>query len=108
MNQQQVVEEIKQRLLAQIKPESIILFGSNAKNQNTEDSDVDLLVVWDAPQGLTNIQRRLKLRDIIGLIDCPLDLLTCTTNELKQAITNPISFTAQVLKEGKIIYDRLN
>ena len=107
MNQQQAVEEIKQRLLAQIKPESIILFGS-AKNQNTVDSDVDLLVVWDGAQELTNLQRRLKLRDIIGLIDCPLDLLTCTTNELKQAITNPISFTAQILKEGKIIYDRLN
>ncbi|MCK4258946.1 MAG: nucleotidyltransferase domain-containing protein [Halanaerobiales bacterium] len=108
MTPAEALHEIKSRLLSQINPKSIILFGSIAKGTNNQYSDIDLLIIWDENSKMTNIQRRIKLRDIIGFLDYPLDILTCTTNEFRQALTDPNSFTTHIVKEGEIIYGRLN
>ena len=57
---------------------------------------------------LSNRERRLKLRHLIGNFDRPLDLLTCTSAELAEALAEPHSFTSQIVREGRIIYGRLN
>lgn len=40
-----VLNEVVRRVLAVAKPERIILFGSAAAGQMTNDSDIDLLIV---------------------------------------------------------------
>jgi predicted nucleotidyltransferase len=45
MSIQEQIEEIIKRMVSNIKPEKIILFGSYAYGTPTEDSDLDLLVV---------------------------------------------------------------
>jgi len=40
-----LLEEITRRLVAEFRPEQIILFGSHAWGIPNEDSDVDLLVI---------------------------------------------------------------
>lgn len=107
MSNEEIINEVTQRITAQICPESIILFGSLARGEDREDSDIDLLIVWDEEGTLSNRERRLKLRRLIGTIDKPLDLLTCTSTELKRALTEPNSFTAQIVKEGRLVYGRL-
>lgn len=108
MTKEQSIQELTRRITARIHPESIILFGSTAKGENGPDSDIDLLVVWDEEKSLSNRERRLKLRRLLDYTDSPLDLLTCTSEELKKALAEPNSFTSQVVKEGKILYGRLN
>ena len=44
-NKRTVVEDIKTKLLTNIQPKSIILFGSVARGTGSLDSDIDLLVV---------------------------------------------------------------
>ncbi|MDI3509150.1 MAG: uncharacterized protein PWP48_1981 [Clostridiales bacterium] len=107
-NKKEIIEEIKERLIERINPESIILFGSTARGTDVLDSDIDILVVWDEGSNLPNIQRRIKLRDAIGYVDVPVDLLTCTRDELKAALSDSNSFTSAILKEGKIIYGRFD
>lgn len=102
-----LIQELTHRITSQIHPKSIILFGSTAIGMDTPESDIDLLVIWDEEPGLSNRQRRLKLRHLIGDFNNPLDLLTYTSKEIAQALTNPNSFTSQIMKEGKVIYDRL-
>ena len=41
----ELLSEIRRRLVAALKPEQIILFGSYAYGEPTEDSDIDLLVI---------------------------------------------------------------
>ena len=53
---------------------SISLFGSIARGEGAETSDVDLLVEFDRPVGLLAFCRlRLYLEDILG---CRVDLVT--------------------------------
>jgi predicted nucleotidyltransferase len=99
---------VKERLLAKLKPERIILFGSVARGDYHEDSDLDLLIVWDEMKDMPNIKRRIYLRRVIGEMDIPVDLLTCTTEELSKATRDENSFTSQILREGEVIYARLD
>ncbi len=102
------VDEIKNKILKCINPIAIILFGSLASGKVTEDSDIDLLVVWDEKKELSNIMRTIEIRDTVGLVDYALDILTCTTDELHSVIENRNSFTSQIIREGKIVYGRLH
>src|SRR5688572_7865761 len=58
--------------LTRLHVKSLSLFGSVARDQAKPDSDVDILVEFDAPVGLfTFIEVKLTLEDILG---CPVDL----------------------------------
>jgi uncharacterized protein len=102
-----LVQDLKERIVNQVKPEGIILFGSVAQGVDNPDSDIDVLVIWDEEPDLSNRDRRLKLRRLIGDFNSPMDLLTYTSEELKKALSEPNSFTSQIVKEGRVIYGRL-
>lgn len=104
----QIIEQIKQRIVTQINPESIMIFGSIAKGNATSDSDLDLFIVWNEHCEFTNVKRRIILRKIIGFTDVPIDIITCTTEELKKALEDESSFTSKIVKEGELIYGRLS
>ncbi|TCL75139.1 hypothetical protein EDC14_100370 [Hydrogenispora ethanolica] len=108
MGKEEIVCELTRRITTQIRPRTIILFGSVAKGLDNPESDLDLLVVWDEEKTLSNRERSLKLRRLIGMIDNPLDLMTCTTEELRKALAEPNSFTSQIVKEGRVVYGRLD
>jgi predicted nucleotidyltransferase len=110
LNNEELIKELTTKITASIHPESIILFGSRSycHAENNDDSDIDLLVIWNEEDSLSNRERRLKLRHLIGDFDKPLDLLTYTSAELAKALTEPHSFTSQIVREGRIIYGRLN
>ncbi|MDA8215729.1 MAG: nucleotidyltransferase domain-containing protein, partial [Nitrospiraceae bacterium] len=42
------IEEIKDKIVKTVSPEKIILFGSYATGEATEESDIDLVVIWDS------------------------------------------------------------
>src|SRR5436190_22061340 len=53
---------------------SLARFGSTARNEASETSDIDLLVEFDRPTGyfgLVRLQQHLE-----GLLGCPVDLVT--------------------------------
>lgn len=102
-----ILEEIKNRIIQKIKPKAIILFGSTARREEKEDSDFDLLIVWDV-KDMSNVERRIKIRKAIGFVDKPVDIVTCTTEELVRALEDKRSFTSIIVNEGVIIHGRLD
>jgi predicted nucleotidyltransferase len=49
MTDHETVQEIVQRIVSAAHPEQIILFGSRARDEARDDSDVDLLVIESEP-----------------------------------------------------------
>ena len=61
-------------LLARFGVNALHLFGSAARNEAREDSDIDLLVDFEQPISLFHFVR-LK-HELEGVLGCPVDLVT--------------------------------
>lgn len=98
----QKLEEIKERIVRAVSPEKIILFGSYARENATEESDIDLLVVWDT--ALNHHERNLYLDGLFDNRDFPLDIFAFTRDEFKKFKDMPGTMLYEASHYGKLIY----
>ena len=79
------------------------MFGSAATGHLTRDSDIDLLIVEPAPKN--RHEESLKIRDAIGSVELPIDVLIIVTERL-EATKNVIGGMAYPAhKYGKVLYE---
>ena len=99
-----VLRAIVQRLVTHFDPEKIILFGSYARGDATEESDVDLLVVAH-----TDLPPRIRFGAVRRLLtDYPaaFDVYLKTPEEYQRwrSVVNHVVYFAD--KYGKVIHER--
>lgn len=90
------------RIAQVISPRRIILFGSHAHGRPGPDSDVDLLVITDRPEGN---DASLKLRRKVEY-SFPLDLIVCDAGRLAHRIEAGDYFLQDAVQFGKVLYER--
>ena len=97
------LKKIAERLKKEYKAERVILFGSYATGDATEESDIDLFII--APTSERFFQRMataLKLiRDLKKGI--PIELIVLTSDEVKERIEIGDQFVEQIIEEGIIL-----
>lgn len=102
---EEVFEKIKryaERVVERLQPQAVILFGSFARGDVNEGSDVDLIVVADFEEPfLDRIKVLLDLNDGIGL---PLEPIGYTPEEFQKMKEEGNLFIREVLETGKILY----
>lgn len=84
-------------------PQKVVLFGSYARAEADEDSDLDLLVVEREIDDYT--MEYSRLREAIGSIGVGVDLLLCSEAEFEKRRhwwTTPVYWAD---REGKILYE---
>ncbi|MCP4661992.1 MAG: nucleotidyltransferase domain-containing protein, partial [bacterium] len=89
--------EVTRRLVAELKPEQIILFGSHAWGRPTEHSDVDLLVIVPHSDRRP-AQRATSAYRCLRDIPFPLDVLVKTRAEVEQASRARTSLVSEILR----------
>jgi len=99
-----LLEDIVHRILEVAQPEKIILFGSYARGDATEHSDIDILIIQhsDLPRHKRATPIRLALR---GLFPSK-DIVVYTPEEVEEWKSASTSFIASVLREGRVLYER--
>ncbi|MCQ3937740.1 MAG: nucleotidyltransferase domain-containing protein [Chloroflexi bacterium] len=96
-----------ERIVSELQPEKIILFGSYAYGTPTHDSDVDLLIIME-----TNGRRKEKHRAASMLLyprQFPVDIIIKTPKEVEEAMKGGKDnsfFIREIIKKGKVLYDR--
>jgi predicted nucleotidyltransferase len=93
-----------QKIVQELNPEKIVLFGSYAYGNPNRDSDVDLLVVMKtkaSPKDRSWAVSRLLLPRPF-----PVDILVKTPREVKQGLETGDFFLKEILTRGKVLYDR--
>ncbi|KPK75664.1 MAG: hypothetical protein AMJ79_10325 [Phycisphaerae bacterium SM23_30] len=96
------IQKVARRLGDAAQAESVILFGSYARGNSTQNSDVDFLVI--APSKLPRFKRSRELYQLFKPYFFGMDILVYTPEEVKQDSSNPLSFVASIIKEGKVVY----
>jgi predicted nucleotidyltransferase len=92
-----------ERLVQALQPESIYVFGSQARRTATEDSDVDLMVIVPASEHAT-YRRAQRAFAAVGEHRVPLDILVWTRKEFDERLPAPTSLPAIVTREGHALY----
>jgi predicted nucleotidyltransferase len=99
----QILKEMTQRLVAELQPRQIILFGSHAWGQPNEDSDVDLLVIVpDSTQ--SPLERGIQARHCLRDIHVPKDILVQTQAEIDWASQAYASLESEIIERGVRLY----
>ncbi len=94
-----------EKLIEQVQPEKIILFGSYAYGHPTPDSDVDLLVIVRGKEGETRRERYLRVAQALRPRFFPADILVHTPEEIEERLTHSF-FLREILTRGKVLYER--
>jgi predicted nucleotidyltransferase len=92
------------KIVSQLRPEKIILFGSYAYGTPTPDSDVDLLIIMD-----TQAPRKERSWAVSRLLiprPFPVDIVVKTPREIDHALAGRDFFLQEILDRGKVLYER--
>ena len=97
-----VIGELVHRIVEEVHPLRIILFGSAGKGDIGQSSDIDLLVVM--PEGVH--RRRIAqflYQKIIGL-GVPFDIIVATPQDLQKHKNNVGLIYRTILQDGREVY----
>ena len=98
------LNDITERIVRRFEPEKIIIFGSYARGDAREDSDIDLLVV--AETDLPARERFPAIRSVLGDFPAAFDVFWKTPDEYRRLrnVVNHVVYFAE--KYGRIVYER--
>lgn len=97
-------DNIKRIILESIKQynySSVILFGSRARNDYNENSDYDLLIIFDENLSIKEMRKiQVEIRKILALQGIDADVLVKTKNIVEEYQTKKGNVIYNALKEG--------
>ncbi len=100
-----LLKEVTHRLVAEFRPEQVILFGSHAWGQPDRDSDVDLMVIV-AESNLSEYERALRGHACLSDLDIAKDVIVKTRTEFDFFRDVRASLEHKVAERGKVLYER--
>jgi predicted nucleotidyltransferase len=98
-----LMDEIVRRIVEEIHPEKVILFGSRARREARPESDVDLLVIAKSTE--PRYRRSVPLYGVLSDILAPMDILVYSPEEVDEWSEVRQAFVTTAIREGKVLYE---
>lgn len=101
----ELINYIVRKIVTAVSPVKIILFGSQASGQETDESDLDLLIIHNSPT--SNRKVRQQIDKLLSGRRFGVDLVVRRPQEVVQNVedNNPF-YTQNILTEGVVLYER--
>ena len=99
------IQAVARLIVERFEPEQVILFGSCARGEEDENSDLDLLVVLqhNDEQGREGYAIRLAIAEHFVL---PVDVLIRSADVITRYRQDPNSMISRMLEDSEVLYDR--
>jgi uncharacterized protein len=98
----ELLKQVVDLLLEVSEPRKIILFGSYARGTQTEDSDLDLVVVLERFE--SRHCEMVRLRQALDPIEMPIDVLVYSEKEVEERGNWLGTTLRRALTEGRVLY----
>ncbi len=99
------IEAVAQLVAERFNPEQIILFGSYARGEAGEHSDVDLLIVLRIDEKQRQRGNAIR-RAIAEHFVLPIDVIVRSSEIVAELRNDSYSLIHQALEEGVVLYER--
>ncbi|MBM4467008.1 MAG: nucleotidyltransferase domain-containing protein [Chloroflexi bacterium] len=93
-----------ERIVQELQPEKIILFGSYAYGTPSPGSDVDLLVIMETEA--SSKERSWAVSRLLIPRPFPVDILVRTPQEIQRALATGDFFIREIIARGRVLYER--
>ncbi|MBI4965162.1 MAG: nucleotidyltransferase domain-containing protein [Desulfomonile tiedjei] len=105
---EEITANMVREIVKAVNPEKIVLFGSRARGDFHEGSDIDLLIVESEPFGEKRSRRKemARLWKILAGFPISKDLLVYSRDEVEYWRDSLNNVVAKALREGKVLYER--
>ncbi|MBI4023485.1 MAG: nucleotidyltransferase domain-containing protein [Verrucomicrobia bacterium] len=97
------MDEAVRRIVEAAKPWKIIVFGSHARDNASEDSDLDLIVIKDEVKdpAAESVRLRRALKEIVMAVD----ILVVSREKFEYWRDTPGNVFFEASFEGKVLYE---
>ena len=97
-----VIEDAGRRLAAAAcSPARVVLFGSRARGDAREDSDLDFLVIEERLD--SKLSEMVRLRDALPPLAVPVDVIVVSEEEVARRKPVPSTLVHRALREGRVL-----
>lgn len=96
------IQRLCERIATRFRPECIILFGSQASGQATQDSDIDLLVIL--PFEGRHTTQAIRIVNELNVL-APIDLLARRPEQISERLRLGDSFLRGIMEGGRVMYE---
>ena len=98
-----LTDEIVRRIVMTIRPEKVVLFGSQARGDARPNSDLDILVIAESSE--PRYRRSAPLYGVLSDILLPMDIIVYTPEEVEEWRNVRQAFVSTAIREGKVLYE---
>jgi len=104
---EELLKEMTEKIVREVNPRKVVLFGSHARGTACTSSDLDFLVVEDGPFDARHSRRgaMTRLRTVLGEYFIPMDFLVFTPQEIEEWKDVGNHVVSHALREGITLYE---
>lgn len=100
----EMLQEVTRRIVSAVHPEQIVLFGSHAWGQPTEDSDLDLMVILDQSDQ-PGYRRATEIYRSLRGLKIPIEVVVRTRAEMNRGMAVKTSLERRVVEQGRLLFE---
>jgi uncharacterized protein len=95
---------VTRTIVERFHPKRIVLFGSYARGDADEESDLDLFVEMETSRRPP--ERAIEIASVFGLHSWPMDIFVYTPQEVKRLKEEGGTLLEEIEREGKVLYEQ--
>lgn len=101
----ELVNYIVEKIVQEIQPEKVILFGSYARGDYNSDSDIDFFIIKDSEESSRIMRRKIDM--LLRGRGFPVEIFVRKPSEVEWNLRakNPF-YLYHIFKDGKILYEK--
>ncbi len=106
--EQEFLKIATERIIREVQPAQIYLFGSRARGKGSENSDFDFLVVQNKPFASqeSRLQKTAKIYESLADLGVGKDILFCSRDYVESWRNSLNHVIGRALREGRLLYER--
>jgi predicted nucleotidyltransferase len=99
----ETIKRLTELLIEAAKPKRIIMFGSQARGEAGEASDLDVMVVEEGVSDRAG--EMVRLNRLLRSLDIPVDLLVVSAEKFDYWCDTPGNVYFEAATEGEVLYE---
>lgn len=99
-----LIRKMTNQIVEKFNPDAIILFGSYADGNPNANSDVDLLVIMETPQG--ELETALEISRALQPLPFSVDIVARSRSVIERRKAMEAWFLREITQKGKILHAR--